>query len=75
MTGDGQVTETDFALWETAYRQARMFQDPTPRADPDVWVQDAPFDGRAAGGCGSGWGAERADAVWGGGGRGTAARG
>ncbi|MFN8816591.1 MAG: RHS repeat-associated core domain-containing protein [bacterium] len=47
MTGDGQVTETDFALWETAYRQARMFQDP---ADPDVWVQDAPFDGRAEGG-------------------------
>lgn len=47
MTGDGQVTETDFALWETAYRQARMFQDP---ADPDIWVQDAPFDGRAEGG-------------------------
>jgi RHS repeat-associated protein len=47
MTGDGLVTETDFALWETAYRQARMFQDP---ADPDVWVQDAPFDGRAEGG-------------------------
>jgi hypothetical protein len=47
MTGDGQVTETDFALWETAYRQARMFQDP---ADPDILVQDAPFDGRAEGG-------------------------